>query len=192
MSERRPDLPEFLRDLDDDAEVAGRLPELLTARPSPSGLSRLLDAVEEQPLRYAPFIGRLSTLWDVPEAEVESVLVRSRDPLAWRKTPLPGVRVIDVQGGPRTAGAEAKLVRFAPGFRFPRHRHPGYEAVFVLEGSYTDSSGRLVAPGDLHEMTSGSEHSFRVAKHEPCYAASVQAGLEFTGPIMRVLAKIFG
>ena len=99
---------------------------------------------------------------------------------------------IDVAGGPRTQGAEAKLVHFKPGFRFPRHRHPGHEAIFVLEGSYTDSSGRVVGPGDLHEMQPGSEHSFRVSRSEPCIAASVQAGREFTGVFMRILSKLFG
>jgi putative transcriptional regulator len=173
-----------------DATPLARLPELLD-RAAAAGLSRLMAEVDELPLRYAPFYDQLATLWDIPEANVVTVLERARDPLAWRKTPLPGLRVIDVDGGPNTAGAESKLVRFNPGFRFPRHRHPGHEAIFVLEGSYTDSSGRIVAPGDLHEMQPGSEHSFRVSPDEPCIAASVQAGREFTGPIMRILSKLF-
>jgi quercetin dioxygenase-like cupin family protein len=194
MNGKRPDLPDFVdeAELDDDGQAIERLPELLTPSEAPAGLARLLAQVEELPLRYAPFYGRLSHLWDVPEAEVEAVLERARDPLAWHKPALPGLRLLDVQGGPATQGAETKLVRFNPGFHFPRHRHPGFEAVLVLEGSYTESSGRVVGPGDLHEMLPGSEHDFRVGKDEPCIAASVQAGLEFTGPVMRVLSKIFG
>jgi quercetin dioxygenase-like cupin family protein len=195
MSGDRRDVPDFIRDAeeaDEELDVAplGRLPELLEGA-APGGLGRLLSDVQELPLRYAPFFERLALLWDIPEANVIAVLERSKDPLAWRKTPLPGLKVIDVEGGPGTAGAESKLVRFKPGFHFPRHRHPGHEAIFVLEGSYTDSTGHVVRPGDLHEMQPGTEHSFRVAKDEPCIAASVQAGREFTGPIMKILSKLF-
>jgi predicted ChrR family anti-sigma factor len=195
MSEPRDDRLEFVREAADDepldATPLERLPELFD-RAAPEGLDRLLEAVSLPPLRYAPFYGRLSALWDVPEAEVQSVLERSRDPQAWRKPGLPGLMVVDVDGGPRLGGADAKLVRFSPGFRFPNHRHPGYEAVFVLEGSYTESTGRVVGPGDLHEMQAGTEHHFTVARDEPCIAASVQAGLEFTGMVMRLLSKVFG
>jgi anti-sigma factor ChrR (cupin superfamily) len=76
--------------------------------------------------------------------------------------------------------------------RFPKHRHVGHEAVLLLDGSYTESSGRAYGAGDLHEMQAGSEHSFVIAKSEPCIAASVQGGLEFTGVVMRLLAKLVG
>lgn len=117
------------------------------------------------------------------------VLERARQPEAWRKTPLPGLRLLDVQGGPRVAGADVHLVRFSPGMRFPKHRHPGDEALFVLEGSYRDSGGRHVGPGELHEMAAGTEHGFVVARAEPCVAASVQRGREFTGWLIRFLSK---
>lgn len=203
MKHERPDWPTFLREAveHDDTQVpevkeALRLGELIEAQQGtlgkPPGLDRLLGAVDQLPLRYAPFYDRLSTLWDLPESGVAEVLERSRDPLAWRKVALPGLKVIDVAGGPNTAGAETKLVHFSAGMRFPKHRHPGHEAIFVLEGSYTDSEGRTVGPGDLHEMKPGSEHSFKIARDEPCIAASLQAGLEFTGPLMRILTKVFG
>ena len=195
MSGDRRDVPDFLRDAEGDGEALDatplvHLPELL-ASAVPSGLGRLMADVEQLPLRYAPFFERLSALWDIPETNVIALLERARDPLAWRKTPLPGLRVIDVEGGPLTAGAESKLARFKPGLRFPRHRHPGREAILVLEGSYTDSSGRRVVAGELHEMAPGSEHSFEVSRDEPCIAASVQAGREFTGPIMKILSRLF-
>jgi predicted ChrR family anti-sigma factor len=203
VKQERPDWPEFLREAveNDDTQVshakdALRLGELLEAQRgaigNAPGLDRLLNAVDQLPLRYAPFYDRLSTLWDLPESGVVEVLERSRDPLAWRKVALPGLKVIDVTGGPNTAGAEARLVHFSAGMRFPKHRHPGHEAIFVLEGSYTDSGGRSVGPGDLHEMKPGTEHSFKIAHDEPCIAASLQAGLEFTGPLMRILTKVFG
>lgn len=82
-------------------------------------------------------------------------------------------------------------MRFAPGTRFPRHRHPGPEKLLVLQGSYTESAGQRVGPGDLHEMAPGTEHGFLVDKSEPCIGAALQYGREFTGPFMRVLAALF-
>lgn len=199
MTERRSDWPDFIREaVDEEGDIAAegglRIAELLPAAPSrdPFGLDRLMATVSELPQRYAPFYDRLSMLWDLPESAVVAVLERSRDPQAWRKAALPGLKVIDVAGGHKTTGADTKLVRFSAGMTFPRHRHPGHEAILVLEGSYTDSTGRLVGPGDLHEMKPGTEHSFKIARDEPCIAASLQAGLEFTGPLMRVLVKLFG
>ena len=176
-----------------DLDLAVRLPELLDPDPASAadGRARLLAAVAEPPLRYAPFFSRVSALWDLPEASVSDTFAKLKQRSAWQWTALPGVRVLTVEGGPRTQGAETFLVRFAPGTRFPRHRHPGPEALLVLQGSYTDDHGRRVGPGDLHEMAPDTEHGFLVAKGEPCIGAAVQFGREFTGPFMRVLASLF-
>ncbi len=151
-----------------------------------------MSAVDEPPARYAPFISRLSGFWDLPEDAVERVLESSRSPRAWTKVPIPGVRVIELAGGRGPPGSCLGSVRFEASVRFPKHRHPGYEAVFVLEGDYTDSHGTLVGPGDLHEMQTGTEHGFVVGSSGPCIAATTQAGLEFTGPFMRLVQKLFG
>ena len=194
MTARTHDLPPFLADLDEVPEGSARtlaeLERLLTPAAAVAELgARLAVEIEELPLRYAPFDERLGALWDLGPTGVVSVLERARQPDAWRKTALPGLRLIDVQGGPAVSGADVHLVRFSPGMRFPKHRHPGDEALFVLEGSYKDSSGRRVAPGELHEMPAGTEHGFVVARGEPCVAASVQRGREFTGWLIRFLSK---
>lgn len=190
------ELPEFVDELGDEIPSAeraaiGELHRLLEVSAPPSkAASRLLRAVEELPLRYAPFFERVGALWDLPVERVEAVFERARAPEAWRKAALPGLRLIDVVGGERVRDADVHLVRFSPGMRFPRHRHPGDEALFVLEGSYRDfPSGRIVGPGDLHEMAAGSEHGFVVGRGEPCFAASVQRGREFTGWLIRFLSK---
>ena len=189
------ELPEFVEELGDevpgDVRMAiGELHRLLGASTPPrASATRLLRAVDELPLRYAPFFERLGELWDLPVERVEAVLERAKEPGAWRKTALPGLRLVDVEGGERVRDADVHLVRFSPGMRFPRHRHPGDEALFVLEGSYRDTSGRVVRPGDLHEMAAGSEHGFVVNRGEPCVAASVQRGREFTGWLIRFLSK---
>jgi anti-sigma factor ChrR (cupin superfamily) len=196
MSAPLSELPAFLDDVDgeladEERAAVAELHHLLEpAMPAASSATRLAREVEALPLRYAPFFRRLGEVWDLPSAGVVSVLERARAPEAWRKTALPGLRLLDVEGGERVRGADVHLVRFSPGMRFPKHRHPGDEALFVLEGSYRDSSGRVVGPGDLHEMPAGSEHGFVVARREPCVAASVQRGREFTGWLIRFLAKI--
>jgi quercetin dioxygenase-like cupin family protein len=192
------DIPEFLLEAlgdetpGDGAAVLTELPLLLEPQVATSGRERLLSAVRPLPLRYAPFYDRLAAHWDLPVAAVEAVLTRANDPSNWRKPGLPGLKLIDVEPGAALQGARVALVRFARGMRFPTHAHPGREALLVLEGSYCDSNGRHVGPGDLHEMAPGSRHSFRVGRGEPCVAASVQFGLEFTGIWMRVLTKLFG
>jgi len=192
---RRDPLPPFIAELGDElpegcVDTVTELRRLVLPDTNAEELgARLTREVEALPLRYAPFYERLGAVWDLSVADVVSVLERARQPDAWHKTALPGLRLLDVQGGPRVTGADVHLVRFSPGMRFPSHRHPGDEALFVLEGSYRDSSGRRVGPGDLHEMSAGSEHGFVVARGGPCVAASVQRGREFTGWLIRFLSK---
>ena len=199
MTRHDRELPEFLSDtLEFDGEVDRAALDALAALPAllrpaqVTGHERLRAAVETLPLRYAPFFERLSRLWDLSETDVFATLERAAAPAAWRKPGLPGLRVVDVEGGPRLQGARVTLARFAAGMRFPTHRHLGPEALLVLEGSYRDQSGRVVGPGDLHEMTTATEHFFKVGRGEPCVAASVQFGMEFTGSLMRVLTRLFG
>jgi putative transcriptional regulator len=174
-----------------ERELAAMLPDVLERAGRVAGLNRLLGDVSRLPLRYAPFASRVAALWDVGESDVEAIFAKAASLSEWKRTPLPGVRLIDVAGGPHTAGADAFMVRFAPGTFFPRHRHRGSEALLVLEGSYTDTLGRVVQPGDLHEMHPGTEHGFRVGREGPCIGAAVQNGREFTGAFMRFLALFF-
>lgn len=173
------------------AKLDEALAPLLEPKPV-LGRERLLRAVEPLPLRFAPLFSRIAALWDVSELDVEALLCRARNADAWRKPGLPGLSVVDVEGGAAVHGAEVHLVRFAPGMRFPAHRHPGPEALLVLEGSYRDSSGHWVRAGELHRMPPGSEHWFHVGKEGPCVAASVQYGREFTGALMKILTRLFG
>ena len=197
MKNGTPQPPEFAIDvLAEDPELSapvGRLTELLDPANVPAGsLERLMIEVSEPPLRYAPFFDRLSELWDLPESDVRGLLERSRDKSTWSRAPLPGLELIKLKGGPRIAGTEAYLARFAPGLTFPTHSHRGHEDVLILEGSYTDDRGVLYRSGDVHSMEGGSEHAFTIARDEPCVAAAVHRGIRFRSLGMRLLAKLFG
>ena len=188
------DLPEAWRDAtgndtSSELELAAILPDVLGRKDRATGLARLMGAIAQLPLRYAPFVTRTATLWGVSEERAYEIFARSADKSSWKWTPLPGVRILPVAED--AEGANKFMVRFAPGIRFPRHRHIGREALLVLEGSYTDTHGRVVHPGDLHEMASGTEHGFVVAKDDPCIGAVLQHGREFTGTFMRLLAMVF-
>jgi quercetin dioxygenase-like cupin family protein len=188
--------PEFVREAlseepKEDLEPITRLPELLApVAVSPASRERLLTAVENLPLRYAPFYDRLSRLWQLPEAAVIEVLERAADPVAWRRPPLPGLELLPIRL-PEGRPGEAYLARFAAGMRFPSHRHQGHEEVLVLEGSYTDSAGTLFRSGDVHRMEAGSTHDFQIGPGEPCVAAALHHGIEFSSLLMRLIAKFF-
>ncbi len=202
MTETHPDrLPAFIEEALDDEQRPADAPtlnplaerglhELFGPADAELGAERLVSQVDELPWRYAPFYSRIAELWDTSEEDVVGVLERAKNPSVWYNPGILGLRVIDVEGGPRTNGAELHLARFKAGMRFPHHRHPGPEALFVLEGNYTDSHGRHVGPGEIHHMAPGTDHSFVVGKDGPCIAASIESGREFTGLFMRLLAKL--
>lgn len=153
---------------------------------------RLEAEIAVPPLRYAPFFDRTGELFDLPEAAVVAEFARLAEPRVWRFAGLPGVSNVVVHGGPRVAGAEVLFVRFAPGLRFPRHRHTGVERVLVLGGSYTDTEGVVHRPGELREWVAGTAHGFRVHPSEPCTIASVVFSREFEALPLRLLARLLG
>jgi quercetin dioxygenase-like cupin family protein len=143
------------------------------------GGERLLDAVAELPLRYAPFFGRLSALWQAPEALVLRELTRAKDPNNWSLSVLRGLKTFDVVLDTAARGAQAHLLHFAPGLHFPKHRHRGPESVLVLEGAYRDHSGLEVHAGETQSMPANSEHELRILGNTPCVAAVLEHGVKF-------------
>jgi hypothetical protein len=188
---------DFPRDLGRSAQAALAQPlaALTAALPviaaPPGGAERLGRAVAELPLRYAPFYGRLSNLWNVSEEQVELELSRARDPRSWTFTLLRGVKTFEV-GAEGRGGMRRRLLHFSAGVQFPRHRHRGDERVLVLEGSYADSSGCRVQAGEQQLMTTGSEHELYVLRNQDCIAAVAEQGLDFTGPLLRWATKLLG
>jgi len=168
----KPKSPAFL-----DEELAGDRARRL-------GALRLSQAVAELPLRYAPFFARLAGLWEMPEEQVQSELLRAKDPKAWRSTMLRGLTLFNLRRSQRS-GARARLMRLEPGVHFPQHAHRGRESVLVLEGAYADANGVEVHAGESQTMAEGSKHELHILGSEPCVAAIAERGIEFTSPWLR-------
>jgi len=76
----------------------------------------------------------------------------------WTPSPAPGVtrRMLDRIGG--EVARATSIVRYAPGSRFPVHRHDGGEEFFVLEGVFSDAAGDYPA-GTYVRNPPGTSHA---------------------------------
>jgi len=188
-------LPEFVREaLGSEATPSSMeqqaLAEVLGAKlsmaitPLPPGRAardRLLASALAGAERYAPFFDRLSQLFDLGVERIREILSGVDDPARWENGPLPGVMLMHFPGGNAVAGADVGLVRMQPGLKFPVHRHIGGERVFILDGSYTDSEGKLWLPGDLHEMGPETSHAYEVLSQGLLFALVLHGGVEILG-----------
>jgi quercetin dioxygenase-like cupin family protein len=185
----QPELPEFVRDAhavgSHDRLLREALSHLTPPAKAPPQLlrERLLATVARPRLRFAPLFGALSALFDLGDIDLAGLFERAASPSAWVETPIPGARLIHVEGGPRVAGADNGLVLIAAGGRFPMHRHLGVERVLVLDGGYHDApGGRRYLPGDLQEMPAGSSHEVAaLPERSLLFAVSVVTGVDVEG-----------
>jgi putative transcriptional regulator len=192
MTRRHDLVTDFVREC---AEISSRFEEialiellalvavtLAPVRPSAGARERLVAAISASSARFAPFFDRLSHIFDLRVARVEEIMARVTDRASWEPGPLPGLTVMHFEGGPRCAAADVGLVRLAPGFSLPRHRHRSIETAMILEGGYREDTGRVYLPGDVHEMAAGTVHGYRVFDDRPCLLALVLfEGVEFLG-----------
>lgn len=163
-------MPDFWRD------------ELPQDRALRLGAERLRLAVAALPQRYAPFFGRLSELWQLPEPQVVRELSRAATPASWRRTVLRGLQTFAVELPESSRGRRAHLLRFEPGLTFPQHQHRGAERVLVLEGAYADDTGHEVRAGEQQCMAPGSQHRLHILGSVPCVAAVSEQGVSFVAP----------
>lgn len=81
------------------------------------------------------------------------------------------------------SGASAALLRYAKGARVARHRHPGFEHIYVLEGAQQDEYGEYSA-GTLLVNPPNSEHA--VYSPGGCLVLAIwQLPVEFLEPSPR-------
>ena len=89
----------------------------------------------------------------------------------------PGLREYQI---PNPDGLEVSLISLESGHAFPRHTHGGFELLLVLEGSYTDETGRY-ARGDIQWSDNTLEHSPVADPGGDCICfLVVDAPLQFT------------
>lgn len=87
-----------------------------------------------------------------------------------------GVEICSLYQQP--SGASAALLRYAPGARVPRHRHPAPEHIVVLRGSQADERG-VYRAGTLVVNMPSSEHT--VMSEEGCIVLAIwTAPVEFS------------
>jgi anti-sigma factor ChrR (cupin superfamily) len=67
-------------------------------------------------------------------------------------------------------GSSSALLRYQPGATVPQHSHPGYEHIFVLQGSQTDCNGTHAA-GTLVINPPKTSHS--VASADGCIVLAI-------------------
>lgn len=98
----------------------------------------------------------------------------------------PGVRHAVLLRGPKSG--TLRLLRVKPGTALPRHTHRGAELTLVLEGAFTDETGRH-GPGDLVEVEEEVSHRPMAEGPVDCVCLIAAEGrLRFGG----LLATLFG
>jgi hypothetical protein len=166
-NERDDDFPELAREALGEADalaLTGALPTALgDEAPPPTLRSRLLETVSSPVERFAPFQDKVADMIDLGVERARELLATIADKASWVPGPLPGVELIHFDGGPRVAHADVGFVRVPAGAHFPHHRHLGVERGMILSGSYRDSDGNWLRPGDVDEKQPGTEHSYDVA-----------------------------
>lgn len=157
--EGREPLPAELRHLLDERYVTARaafeaaLGELPIAAPDaapPHALKARLMARVAESVSRAPAPERPAGAFDVIPG-VSGVRTASAP---WLAAPLPGIE-FKLVNHDEERGYTTRLVRFAPGVRYPKHRHGGTEEIFVLEGSVW-VNGTLLQAGDYCRSDEGT------------------------------------
>jgi anti-sigma factor ChrR (cupin superfamily) len=95
----------------------------------------------------------------VPKLANLTTIETWQDELDWQPFH-PGIEIYPLYE-PQNDGSQAALLRYRPGASVPRHRHPGFEHIFILSGQQTDENGShaagslvINAPGSCHSVVS--------------------------------------
>ena len=124
------------------ATVAAQLGLALSPTiPPPSLKARLLEKIQRTAQEPSP-------------TQPGFTFIRSTEGV-WME-PMPGMRLKVLHVDPTTHRTTA-IAKFAPGYRFPSHRHAETEELFVLEGGCV-CQGHVLLPGDYHRSDTDSVH----------------------------------
>lgn len=108
--------------------------------------------------------------------------------LRWKGTPGGGLRWMEIPVP--ACGSRVRMIRLAPGFTMPHHRHTGTEIMLVLEGAFADG-GDYFTRGDLVMMDEGCAHQTVADAEAGCLCVSVTGGeIRFTGFLSKLLHSL--
>lgn len=125
---------------------------------------------------------RAKTAAGMPEA-LENFLGMAVTDVPWKKV-LPGFAEHKL---PDVDGCEVSLLRIDGGKTMPVHTHHGSEITLVLQGSFSDQNGTY-GVGDIAYADNEINHKPVAEPGEACICfAVVDAPLELTGPIGRLM-----
>ncbi|MDZ7711848.1 MAG: ChrR family anti-sigma-E factor [Rhodovibrio sp.] len=120
---------------------------------------------------------------DVP-APLRDYLASTGSKASWRHR---GGSVAELDLLPDFPGYKTRLLRITAGSRIPQHTHDGAEYTLVLEGSFTDATGRY-ARGDVSVADDEVTHQPVAGQESDCICLAVtDAPLKMTGPFGRIL-----
>lgn len=178
--EMKPENRRFVADLEDFAAM-----RMEDAAPSPiSDRQARLDAIFNSALA-APAMPVMAS--PIPRA-LQRYAGTRLDAIAW-KTVLPGFREWEIG---TEDGCEMQMLWIKPGRKMPTHTHEGTELFLVLEGSFTDDTGRY-GPGDISIADEGVTHRPVAGMECPCIGFSVtDAPLRLTGTLRERIGMLFG
>lgn len=92
---------------------------------------------------------------------------------------------------PTAKGASVRLLHIPAGQAMPDHGHRGMELTLVLQGAFSDGTGRYNR-GDVDAETEATQHTPVAEAGLPCIClAATDAPLRFTGFIPRILQPLF-
>lgn len=178
----------WMRDLDlmhkvvSKADVPAKLHVLDQIDPAPftdrnAALDAVFSAIEaEENAKQAKLAAGM------PKA-LEGFLGTAIADVPWKKV-MPGLAEYKM---PDVDGCEVSLLRIDGGKAMPVHTHHGSEITLVLQGAFSDQNGKY-SVGDIAYADSEINHKPVAEPGEPCICfAVVDAPLELTGPIGRLV-----
>jgi putative transcriptional regulator len=159
-------------------EAADVLPDgIQPVAPAPHVLQRLLASAGGG--RFEAFSARIARMYDVTVERARELLALIERPASWRPQ-IPGLSLVDFDGGPAAAAADCGFFRLSPGAMFPPHTHLGEEASIVLAGQIRDmANNRILVAGEDYLQAQGSKHLLLCVGDEDCiYAACAMNGID--------------
>ena len=114
-----------------------------------------------------------------------------KDKDLWQRV-APGISQIRFDHERFAADKAVRLLRIAPGTCMPKHGHSGSELTLILQGSYSDETGRFCA-GDVADLDPDIKHQPIADRDTPCICLIVtDAPLRFEGWIPKLMQPFFG